>query len=222
MQIIDALRQRRVAKAKTAYIQSVRKGAVIAIVMPAPRAPIAATVAPPRGPANARVTLTEFADYECPYCQQIQPTIERLETEFKGKLAFVYKDFPLPSHPNSAKAAEATRCAEAHGKYWEYHDLLESSKRLDMPSLKAHARQLGLDAPAFDRCLDGGQKAEAVKAQAAEAQALGLQGTPTFFVNGRYITGSLSYDRLRGIILEELAAAEKQPGAASQDAAARR
>ncbi len=222
VQILDALRQRRVAKAKTAYLQSLRKSATIAVVMAPPRAPIAALATPPRGPANARVTLTEYADYECPYCQQIQPTIEKLETEFKGRLAFVYKDFPLPSHPNAQKAAEATRCADAQGKFWEYHDLLESSKKLDVASLKTHARQLKLDAAAFDACLDNGQKAEAVKAQATEAQALGVQGTPTFFINGRYFSGALSYERLRAGILEELGTAEGQPRGAANNEASRR
>lgn len=221
VQIIDALRQRRLTKAKTAYMQSLRQGAKIAVVMAPPRAPISASATPARGPADARVVLTEYADYECPYCQQIQPTIEKLEAEFKGRMAFVYKDFPLPSHPNAQKAAEASRCADAQGKYWAYHDLLESSKQLDVPSLKTHARKLGLDGAAFDACLDNGQKVDAVKAHAAEAQSLGVQGTPTFFINGRYFTGSLSYERIRATILEELGATEGQPKAAANNEAAR-
>lgn len=211
--IVDAIRQRRIAKAKAAYVKSLRSAATVAYRLAPPRAPMAADTAAARGPAGSLVVLTEFADYECPYCQQMQPTLEKLEAEFKGKMAFVYKDFPLPMHANAQKAAEATRCAQAQGKYWEYHDLLSTTKQLDLPALKAHARQLKLDAPAFDQCLDRGDKAEIVKAQAAEAQALGLQGTPTFFINGRYISGGLSYERLRGVILEELATAEAQRSA---------
>ena len=175
-----------------------------------------------RGPANPRVLLTEFADYECPYCQQVQPTIEKLEAEFKGKLAFTYKDFPLPMHPNAQKAAEASRCAQAQGKYWEFHDLLASTKQLELPALKAHARQLKLDASAFDKCLDTGDKAEVVKAQANEATALGLQGTPTFFINGRYISGALSYEHLRDVILEELSAGDARAPAQSGRVAAQK
>src|SRR4029078_12864421 len=130
---------------------------------------------PTRGPQNARVILTEYADYECPYCQQVQPTLNKLEKQFKGKLAFAYKDFPLSMHPNAQKAAEATRCAQAQGKYWEYHDLLAANKQLEVPALKAQARQLKRDGERFDRCLDKGETEEAVKAHAAEAQSLGLQ-----------------------------------------------
>ena len=109
VKLIDAIRQKRIAKAKTAYLESIRSQATVAILLEPPRAPIAPTGVPVRGPANPRVLLTEFADYECPYCQQVQPTIEKLEAEFKGKLAFTYKDFPLPMHPNAQKAAEASR-----------------------------------------------------------------------------------------------------------------
>jgi protein-disulfide isomerase len=82
--------------------------------------------------------------------------------------------------------------------------------------LKAHAAHLKLDVPAFEKCLDGGETAEAVKAQAAEAQALGLQGTPTFFINGRYLSGALTYERLRAAILEELGTAEMQKPTSAQ------
>ena len=220
--MIDAIRQKRIAKAKTAYMDSLRNNAKIAIRLAPPRAPISAEPTPARGPANALVTLTEFADYECPYCQQMQPTLEKLEAEFKGRIAFAYRDFPLPMHANAQKAAEASRCAQSQGKYWEYHDMLSTTKQLDLPALKAHAGKLKLDVPAFEKCLDNGETAEAVKAQAAEATALGLQGTPTFFINGRYLSGSLTYERLRAAILEELATAEAQRPAPIQRGSAQR
>ena len=210
--IIDAVRDRRIAKAKAAYVQSLRSAAQVTLRLAPPRAPIAMNDTAARGPANARVTLLEYADYECPYCQQIQPVIEKLEQEYKGRLAFAYKDFPLPMHPNAEKAAEASRCAGQQGKYWEYHDQLTTTKQLDMAALKNHARVLKLDTAAFDTCLDSGQMAEAVKAQASEAQTLGVQGTPTFFVNGRYVTGTVGYENLRAVIAEELSASEAKTG----------
>ena len=205
--IVDALRQRRATKLKTAYMQTLRNQAKISFRLPPPRAAISMAATPVRGAAGAPITLVEFADYECPYCQQIQPVIDRLETEYKGKLAFAYKDFPLSMHPNAQKAAEATRCAEAQGKYWELHDRMVVNKQLDVPGLKKLARDLKLDGPAFDKCVDSGEKAEAVKAHAAEAQALGIQGTPTFFMNGRFFSGTLSYETLRAMVEEELAGA---------------
>lgn len=206
--IADVVRDKRIAKAKVAYIQSLRNQAHITYRLAPPRAPISLSDAPARGPQAAPVTLLEYADYECPYCQQIQPVLEKLAQEYKGKLAFAYKDFPLPMHPNAQKAAEASRCAQLQGKYWEYHDLLVTTKQLDLPALKSHSRTLKLDANTFDKCLDTGDTAETVKKQASEAQSLGVSGTPTFFVNGRPVSGDATYEKLRGIIAEELSAAE--------------
>jgi protein-disulfide isomerase len=217
--IVDALRQRRIAKAKTAYLQSLRTQSKIAFRLTPPRAPISMKDTPVRGLPTARVTLLEFADYECPYCQQVQPVIDRITSEFKDSLAFAYKDFPLPMHANAQKAAEATRCAELQSQYWAYHDQLVKSKQLDMPALKSHARELKLDTKKFDQCLDGGETAEAVKAHLSEAQLLGLQGTPTFFVNGR-IVNNPSYDRIREMISEELKLSEGQNSASASSTGA--
>jgi protein-disulfide isomerase len=109
-------------------------------------------------------------------------------------------------HANAQKAAEASHCAEAQGKYWEYHDTLAAAKRLELSALKNYARELRLDTAAFDKCLDSGEKAGVVKEESSEAQALGIQGTPTFFLNGRFVNGNVTYERLRGIIGEELSA----------------
>ena len=219
--IVDALRQRRIAKAKTAYMQSLRSQADVNIRLEPPRAQISMKDIPVRGPSSARVTLLKYADYECPYCQQIQPAVDKLEAEYKGKLLFAYKDFPLSMHANAQKAAEATHCAAVQGKYWEYHDTLGKTKQLDPAALRNHARELKLDTNAFDQCLDRGEKADAVKAQASEAQTMGLQGTPTFFVNGRYVSGTPSYDRLRAVIEEELKMVEQRSTPSSGEGATR-
>ncbi|MBV9268437.1 MAG: DsbA family protein [Acidobacteriaceae bacterium] len=203
-QIVEALRQRRIAKAKAAYIQSLHNKAEIAVLLAAPRAQISLKDVDFRGPQNAQVTLVEYADYECPYCQQAQPALNKLEEAFKGKIAFVYKDMPLPMHAHAQKAAEASRCAEAQGKYWEYHDMLYANKQLDVPSLKTAARQLKLDEGKFDTCLDSGATVSSIKASSDEATALGVQGTPTIFINGRYYNGALTYDKLQAAVEEEL------------------
>jgi protein-disulfide isomerase len=215
--IIDAVRDRRIAKAKVAYMASLHNSAKVTIRLAPPRAPITMSDTPTRGSSNARVTLLEYADYECPYCQQIQPAVEKLEKEYKGRLAFAYKDFPLPMHPDAEKAAEAARCAGRQGKYWEYHDELTSTKQLDIAALKNHAQVLKLDTTSFNKCLDNGEAAEGVRAQAAEAQTLGVQGTPTFFVNGRVVSGNVSYDIIRAVIEEELSATEAKSPAPSAE-----
>jgi protein-disulfide isomerase len=200
------------AKAKNTYLQSLRAQAPMIIRLAPPSAPISMKDVPVRGPSSAAITLLEFADYECPYCQQIQPILERIEKEYKGKLAFAYKDYPLPMHPNAQKAAEAAHCAGSQSKYWEYHDAMLANRQLDLMSLKKYARDVKLDTAAFDTCLDSGQQAGTVKTNLTEAQALGLSGTPTLFVNNRYISGDLTYERLRSLIVEELSAIEMSAG----------
>lgn len=211
--IVASLRDRRMSKAKAAYLASLRKQANIVVRVRAPRAEISLKETPVLGRPDAGVTLLEFADFECPYCQQIQPVLDKLTTEYKGRMAFAYKDAPLPMHPHAQKAAEAAHCAGTQGKYWEYHSLLMSKRQLDVPQLKEQARQLALDGAAFDKCLDSGEQSKLVQAQLSEAAGLGVQGTPTFFINGRIISGVVSYETLRGIVEEELAASaarEKQ------------
>jgi protein-disulfide isomerase len=205
-QILDSLRQRRMAKARAAYLKSLLAESKITIRVGAPRAQVALKDTPVRGGRDAAVLVVEYADYECPYCQQAQPALDKLEGEYKGKLALAYKDTPLPMHPHAQKAAEAAHCAGAQGKYWEYHDLLYKSQKLEIPQLKEQARELKIDGAAFDKCLDSGEQSGLVKVQLGEAQALGLQGTPSFFINGRFFSGSLSYEALRGVVEEEIAA----------------
>jgi protein-disulfide isomerase len=202
--IIEHIREKRMAHAKESYLQSLRADARISVLLAPPRAEVTVAHTPTRGPANAPVVLVEYADYECPYCQQAQPDIDKLETEFKGKMAFVYKDLPLPMHPHAQKAAEAAQCAGVQNKYWEYHDLLLKSRQLEVPQLKQDARELGLDGKSFDACLDSGQQSEPIKANLEEAKNLGLQGTPSFFLNGRFFSGNLGYEKLREMVAEEL------------------
>ena len=187
-------------------MQSLRAEAPATIRLAPPRAPISMKDVAVRGPANPRITLLEFADYECPYCQQIEPILNRIETEFKGEVAFAYKDYPLGMHPDAPKAAEAAHCAGIQGKFWEYHDLIFESKRMDLASLKNDARDLKLDIAAFETCLAKNETAATwSKSPSSEAQTLGLQGSPTLFVNGRYVSNS-TYEGIRGVIVEELSA----------------
>jgi protein-disulfide isomerase len=204
--IRDVIRQRRMTKAKTAYVKSLRSQANVTLRLAPPRAQFTAENTPVRGSSAAAVTVVEFADYECPYCQQIQPAIAKLQADYKDRIAFVYKDVPLPMHAHAQKAAEAAHCAGDQGKYWEYHDLLFASKQYDVAQLKEHARTLKLDGKAFDQCLDSGAQAERIKTTVAEAQSIGLPGTPGFFINGRFINGAVDYQILQQIIEEELRA----------------
>jgi protein-disulfide isomerase len=215
-QIIDSIRQRRIAKAKAEYLQTLRSKGEIATLLPAPRAEIAMKDVVYRGPQTAPVVLVEYADYECPYCQQAEPILEKLAETYKGKIAFVFKDMPLPMHSHAQKAAEASRCAEAQGKYWQYHDLLFAQKQLDAAGLSAAAKQLNLDEQAFNKCLESGATASGIKASANEGQALGIPGTPAIFINGKVYNSALTFEKLQAAIEEEL---HKASATASQIAA---
>lgn len=203
-QILDNVRLKRTARAKAAYVISLREAAKVVLTVKPPRAPISLRDTPLKGDANAPLTLVEYADYECPYCQLAEPDLKRLEADYAGKIAIAFKDLPLPMHAHAQKAAEAALCAGSQGKYWEYHDLLFKTKALELPELKTAAKELALDTKLFDACLDSGARADAIKAVLDEAQALGLQGTPSFFVNGRFLNGMPKYEQLRQMVDEEL------------------
>jgi len=210
--IIEAIRTRRQARAKTAYLQKLRSEAKISFELAPVRAPLSLQDAPVKGSVDAPVMLVEFADYECPYCQQIQPVVDKILADYKGRVAFAFKDFPLPMHTHAQKAAEAAHCAQAQGKYWEFHDLLFTTRQYDTAQLKEAARTLQLNADTFGQCLDSGKHSQAVKKQFDESQLLGLPGTPAFFVNGRLINpnGTVGYDTLRNVIEEELAISSRR------------
>jgi protein-disulfide isomerase len=204
--ILTYIHQRRVAALRADYVRSLRDQAGVLVSLAAPTADVAIDGAPIQGVREAPVKIIEFADYECPYCQQVHPLLKKLEQEFDGKIAIAFKDFPLPMHSRATKAAEATRCAGAQGKYWELHDsLFEHAGHLEVPQLKEYAQALQLDMEKFDKCLDSGEQAAAVQKDFAEAQRLGLSGTPSFFMNGHFFSGMVKYNALREMVAQELA-----------------
>ncbi len=161
---------------------------------------------PRRGPADARVTMVEFSDFQCPYCGRFVPTVHEIMKKYPTQLRLIYRHLPLTAiHPFAQKAAEAAVCAERQGKFWEMHDLLFAEQSsLDVPGLKQKAGRIGLDTAAFDACLDGGQAQGAVAADVAAAQQLGLNGTPASFIDGRFVNGAASAEDLSRIIDDEL------------------
>jgi protein-disulfide isomerase len=210
--VLEHIRELRREKARTAYVKQLRSSASVQVLLAPPFADVNLKDAFVHGSKNSPVMLVEFADYECPYCQKITPELQKLEKEYGDRLAFVYKDFPLPMHHSSQKAAEAARCAGEQGKFWEYHDVLFYSKQLQVADLKAHARVLKLDSDRFDKCLDDGAEAAPVKKSLEEAQKLGLTGTPSFFVNGHFFSGAADYDVLKEMVELQLVST---PGMAS-------
>lgn len=202
--ILEKIRQLRTDKIRTEYIKALRAQTPVTIALAPPKARVEVADTQMLGPKSAKVVLVEFADYECPYCQKVAADVKKLKDEFGDRLAFTYKDFPLPNHGRAEKAAEAVRCASKQNRFWEFHDELFHSKELDVDQLKAQARALKLDSDQFDKCLDSGEQASAVSKDKKEGLRLGISGTPSFFINGHYMSGALDYAALRQVIEQQL------------------
>jgi protein-disulfide isomerase len=165
------------------------------------------------GPADAPVTLVEYGDFQCPYCGAAYPIVKEVQARMGERLRFVFRNFPLTtSHPNAEHAAEAAEAAAAQRRFWQMHDVLfENQKRLRDKDLRAYAEQVGLDVERFDRELTEHVHAEHVHDDFMSGVRSGVNGTPTFYINGsRYDD---SYD------VETLTAALEREAAATQGAA---
>lgn len=161
---------------------------------------------PSQGPADAPVTLVEFADFECPFCRDLAPTLSRLRAAYGERIRIVWKHFPLTTiHPQALQSAQAASCAHDQGRFWEYHDTLFANRtRLRAAALKQYARAVGLDAARFDACLDSAKFASRVEDALRAAARLGLSSTPSVFINGRIVTGAKPYEVYASIVDEEL------------------
>jgi formate-nitrite transporter family protein len=151
-----------------------------------------------QGPADAAVTLVEYGDYECPYCGAAFPIIKQVQERMGGRLRFAFRNFPIAtSHPHAEQAAEAAEAAAAQGRFWEMHDLLyENQDRLGGEDLHAYAERLGLDLETFDRDLAGHAYAARVREDFMSGVHSGVNGTPTFYVNGSRYDGSYEAESL--------------------------
>jgi len=212
-----SLQQRKLSAQREQYVRSLReKSTVVDHLQPPPvvRVKVATNGAPIRGDEHAPVTLVEFSDFHCPFCKQVQPTLTTLLDRYPGKVKLVYRDLPLQElHPQAPRAAEAARCAQEQGKFWQYHDVLfRQAPKAGDDALKQYATEVGLDGEKFAGCLSGNVHRGAVQRDIEEATKLGLQGTPAFFINGRLISGAQPLEKFVQIIDEELA---RQPAKVS-------
>ncbi|MEX1248818.1 MAG: DsbA family protein [Anaerolineales bacterium] len=159
------------------------------------------------GATDAPITIIEFADFQCPYCQRhALETYPLLVENYGDQIRFVYKDFPLTSiHPEAFPSALASHCAHEQDKFWEFHDLLYSGRlELGSDAYTAYAEELGLDMDQFSTCFAEQRYADAVQADYTFASQLGVSSTPTFFVNGIAVVGAQPYSVFAQIIDYEL------------------
>jgi protein-disulfide isomerase len=172
---------------------------------------------PERGPKDARVTVVEYSDFQCPFCARVYTTLENeVLKDYGDKVRFVFKNFPLTSiHPWAEDGAIASECAFQQGndKFWAmYNGLFSKQSEITKENVKDKASEIakeaGLDVDKFRDCLDGRKSLDAVKADESEATALGVNSTPTFFINGRRLSGAQSAQDFKQTIDQELAGAK--------------
>jgi len=147
-----------------------------------------------KGDSDAPVTIVEFSDYECPYCEKFySQTYNQIESKYidTGKVKLIYRDFPLGFHKQAQKAAEAAECAGEQEMYYEMHnELFEKGVAGGVTAFKEYAKNLGLNQDKFDTCLDSGQMASEIAKDMSDGQKAGVRGTPAFFINGKLVSGA--------------------------------
>ncbi len=158
------------------------------------------------GNKNAKVTLVEYSDFQCPFCERALPTIKQILADYGDKVNLEYKHFPLSFHPFAQKAAEASECAAEQGKFWEFHDYAFAHQdTLSLEALTQWGRDLKLNTSAYDSCLASGKYAAKVAADYQAGVALGVQGTPATFVNGVLVSGAQPYSVFKQAVDQALA-----------------
>ena len=207
-QIIDFLTSDQKRELARTTFDGLKKAANVTVLLkepPKPRKQVEAK-GPSRGPENAKVTIVEFSDFQCPFCSRAHDTVEEVMSAYAGKVRLVFRHFPLEFHQQAGKAAEAAACANEQTKFWEYHSVLfKNQQKLQLEDLKAHAASLGLDGAKFAECLDSGRHAKLVEEDMAAGKKLGVSGTPAFFINGVMLSGAQPLEEFKKVIDAELA-----------------
>lgn len=155
--------------------------------------------------AENKLVVTEYSDFQCPYCKYALPIITKLKASYGDQIELVYRHFPLSAiHPHAEKAAQAAECARKQGKFWTYHDMLfENQDKLNDTYFKDYARVIGLKQKEFNTCLDGGETFQKVKDDFEMGKIQGVESTPTFFIGERMIVGAQALEVFEKEIMKE-------------------
>ncbi len=205
----EYLKYRRRFDKRQAFVATLKKDASVRILVKEPEAKLVVDTDgyPTWGNAKAPVTIVEFSDFECPYCSRALPIIAQIKKEYgPDKVRVVFRDMPLPSHGRAVPSALAAHCANEQGKFWEMHDaLFNNQAKLADADLKEHAKTLKLDEAKFNECFDKKKHMSIVDKSRKEAEALGIQATPSFVVNGALIQGAQPFEKFKAKIDRALA-----------------
>ena len=212
-QLEPSLKQAKVQQARQAFYAHLREQAKVVVLLSPPRVEVSVDPARVRGNPKAKVMIVEFSDFQCPYCGGVQATLQSVLAKHPETVALAYRDMPMSKiHPLARKAAEAARCAGEQGKFWEYHDLLFADQsKLDQDGLMDKARTLKLDEQRFESCL-GSEKFKAqIQQDSQDGMRAGVSGTPGFFINGIFLSGSQPESAFENLVQEQLSASSASP-----------
>ena len=166
---------------------------------------VAIGMAPVRGSESAEITIVEWSDFQCPFCNRASPTLARVEKEYGDKVRRAFKHLPLSIHPQAPGAHAAAEAAHRQGKFWEMHDkIFENQRDLAPATFERYAEELDLDIDQFKEDVASAEVKERIDADMAEAQKLGVTGTPAFFINGRFLSGAQPFENFKRMIDAEL------------------
>jgi protein-disulfide isomerase len=214
--IRDGLKGVEISKARTIYVQNLMQQAMndgeMTLILAPPSIEVSADPARLRGDPNAPVTIVEFSDFSCPFCRKAESILPEVLAKYPGQVKLGYRDFPLDAlHPQAELAAEASRCAEEQGKYWEYHDLLFARPdKQTSDVLLDDARTLKLDDQKFSACLSSGRYKAQVQQDIQMGDRAGMVATPGFFINGAFVSGAQPAATFEKVIDQKLAAAKQK------------
>jgi len=205
-QIVVYLSSQKAAALGSEFLAGLREKYDTKILLEPPVVDVANGLNPARGGGkDAPVTIVAFSDYECPYCKQAEQVVERVLDAYGDKVRYFHRDFPLPFHANAHQAAQAARCAGDQSRFWDYNVTLFATPTLSTEKLQEIADGMQLDRSEFDECLASEKYKDAVDADLAAGEAIGVNGTPAFFINGRAMSGALPMEKFRTVIDAELA-----------------
>lgn len=163
--------------------------------------------APVRGKSNAKVTIVEWSDFQCPFCNRVGPTLQQIEKEYGDSVRIAFKHLPLDIHPEARGAHAAAEAAHRQGKFWAMHDRIFANQRdLRAETLEGYAKEIGLDLDRYRKDVVSADVRKAIDADLEQAQKLGVTGTPAFFINGRNLSGAQPFPNFKRIIDEALEA----------------
>jgi protein-disulfide isomerase len=206
--IVEYLKNQKEEARRTAFIGELKKKYKTSDSLKPPVVAVDTAGRPEKGGgAKAPVTIVYFSDYECPFCGRAEASVDQVMKTYGDKVRLVFRDYPLPMHANARPAAEAANCANAQGKFWEYHEKLFKNQRdLGAEKLVTYAEQVGLDKAKFADCLAKKSFSAAIDKDIADGQKVGVNGTPAFFINGRSLSGAQPFEKFKEVIDDELEA----------------